>query len=128
MRLQACNLFRYLNVLRGILYTYIGATNDLVEVEVDVDTSIVQCRFLGGFTGTAQCQIEYSTQEDLSGSFEDTGSSTSGDTVTVTLTTSLEERTTYYYRVTATAEGVSVRVEGRTGMLKQCSLVCYSLY
>ena len=80
---------------------------------------IVQCRFLGGFAGTAQCQIEYSTQADLSGSVVDTGSSTSGDTVTVTLTATLEGRTTYYYRVTATAEGGSVRVQGifQTGLL-----------
>ena len=79
---------------------------------------IVQCRFLGGFTGTAQYQIEYSTQEDLSGSVVDTGSSTSGDTVTVILTATLERDTTYYYLVTATAEGVSVRVQGffQTGL------------
>ena len=80
---------------------------------------ILQCRFLGGFAGTAQCQIEYSTREDLSGSVVDTGSSTSGDTVTVTLTATLERDTTYYYLVTVTAEGVSVGVQGffQTGLL-----------
>ena len=66
---------------------------------------------LRGFTGTARCQIEYSTREDLSGSVGDNGSSTSGDTVTVTLT-ELVVNTTYYYLATATAEGVCVRVEG----------------
>ena len=78
-----------------------------------MNTTDVVCRFLSGFPSTdRECQIEYSTREDLSGSVVDTGSSTSGDIVTVTLTASLEERTIYYYRVTATAEGVCVRVEG----------------
>ena len=79
---------------------------------------IVQCRFLSGFPGTdRECQIEYSTREDLSGSDVDTGSSTSGDNVTVDFTARLERDTTYYYRATATAEDVCVRVEGcfRTG-------------
>ena len=97
-----------------------GATNDLLELETDVSTKTVQCRFLHGFTGTAECQIKYSTQADLSGSVVDTGSSTSGDTVTVTLTARLQRDTTYYYLVTATAEGVSVRVEDvfKTGQLQ----------
>ena len=47
--------------------------------------TIGQRRFLDGFTGTAECQIECSTREDLSGSVVDTGSSTSGDTVTYTV-------------------------------------------
>ena len=83
---------------------------------VDVDNSTLQCRFLHGFIGTAACQIEYSTREDLSGSVVDTGSSTSGDTVTVTLTARLEERTIYYYLVTATVEGGSVSVQGHFPM------------
>ena len=77
-----------------------------------VGTRTVQCRFLGGFTGTAECQIEYSTREDLSGSVVNTGSSASGDIVTLILTAPLERGTTYYYRVTATAEDVCVRAEG----------------
>ena len=89
-----------------------GTTNSLLEVVVNVNTGTVQCRFLGGFTGTAECQIEYSTQEDLSGSVVDTGSSTCGDAVTVTLTATLERSTTYYYLVAAAAEGVSVKVPG----------------
>ena len=101
-------------------YIPLDTTNNHLEVEADVVRRIVLCRFLGGFTGTAECQIEYSTQEDLSGSVVDTGSSTSGDTVTVNLTATLNESTTYYYLVTATAEGVSVTVQGffRTSMLK----------
>ena len=93
-------------------YNIVDAANVLLELEIDVNSGTVQCRFLGGFTGTAECQIEYSTPEDLSGSVVDTGSSTSGDTVTVTLTATLERSSTYYYIVTATAEGVTVRVEG----------------
>ena len=101
-------------------YIPLDTTNNRLEVEADVVRIIVLCRFLGGFTGTAECQIEYSTREDLSDSVVDTGSSTSGDTVTVTLTATLNESTTYYYLVTATAEGVSVTVQGffRTSMLK----------
>ena len=105
------------------------AINNLLEVEVDVDTSTVQCTFLDGFPSTdRECQIEYSTREDLSDSVVEAGSRTSGNTITIDLTAPLERGTTYYYLVTATAEGVSVRVEGQTGMLKQCSMVCYSFY
>ena len=79
-----------------------------------INTMDVVCRFLSGFPSTdRECRIEYSTQEGLSGSVVDTGSNTSGDTITVALTARLDENTAYYYRVTATAtaEGVCVRVE-----------------
>ena len=100
---------------------FIDSTNDFVEVDLCSSSisNTVQCRFLGSFTDTAQCQIEYSTQEDLSGSTVDTGNSTSGDTVTVALTARLQGDTIYYYLVTATAEGMCVRLQGicETGML-----------
>ena len=89
-----------------------AAINNILEVVITINTRTVQCRFLGGFTGTAVCQIEYSTQEDLSGSVVDTGSSSSGDTVAETLTATLERSSTYYYLVTATSEGVCAKVEG----------------
>ena len=94
--------------------------NDLLQVVIAVNTRTAQCRFLGGFTGTAECQIEYSTQEDLSGSVVDTGSNSSGDTVTVTLTATLERSSTYYFLITATAPSVTVRVQGffKTGIYK----------
>ena len=94
-----------------IAYIYTGTTNNLLQVETDVRNQIVQCRFLRAFNGRAECQVEFSTQEDFSNSIVATGSSTSGDTIIVTLKATLEGRATYYYRVTATAEGVSVRVE-----------------
>ena len=81
-----------------------------VTIDLTNEDMEVTCTFLSGFTGTAECQIEYSTQEDLSGSVVDMGSSTSGDTVTVDLPPLNE--VTYYYLVTATADGVTVRVQG----------------
>ena len=114
-----CTCFSY-NILRLFIQPYFtGTTNNFLEVIVDITSTTVQCRFLGGFTGTAECQIEYSTREDLSGSVVDTGSSTSGDTVTVDIAATLQSGTTYYYIVTATTEGVNVGLQGffRTGML-----------
>ena len=69
---------------------------------------------MGDFTGTAECHIVYGTDASYSNlPFRDTGSSTNGDTVMVTLTSMLmEEFTTYYYIVTATYGPLSVSVRG----------------
>ena len=74
---------------------------------------IVHCKFLNGFTGTAKCQITYGTDASNSNfPFTDSESNSTGDIVTVELTTSLDQGPYYYYLLTATSESVCVKVQG----------------
>ena len=47
-------------------FIHLDATNDLLEVEVDVDRKTIICHFLHSFmitSNTKTCQIEYSIQQ-----------------------------------------------------------------
>jgi len=71
------------------------------------------CIFLSGFTGSAQCRIQFGTDPNyinLPYSAESTETGTAGDTVSVVLIERLNSSTVYYYTVSAFSGDITVRV------------------
>ena len=96
-----------------------GTTNNILTLSV-VDLSSpadaqLRCTILSGFTGSAQCTVQYgtdSTYMNLPYSAESTETGTAGDTVSVALREELNSSTVYYYNVSAVSGDITVTVQG----------------
>ena len=100
-------------------YMYVGTTNNVLTGGI-VDASslnnlTINCTFLSGFTGSAQCTVQYGTDPtfmNLPYSAESTETGTAGDSVSVILRERLNSSTLYYYTVSAVSGDVTVTVQG----------------
>ena len=75
----------------------------------------VNCTFLSGFTGSAQCQVQYGTDPtymNLPYSAVSTESGTAGDSVSVVLRERLNSSSLYYYTVSAVSGDVTLILQG----------------
>jgi len=105
---------------RLFLFLYPDTTNNLLTGEV-VDVSspnnvMINCTFLSGFTGSAQCTVQYGTDPtymNLPYSAESTETGTAGDSVSVVLRERLNSSTVYYYNVSAVSGDITVVVLAR---------------
>ena len=81
---------------------------------VDVRARVVTCQFLNGPVTSANCTIQYGTDE-TNLNLMNTNSSTNVNSVTVMLSEPLQADTLYYYVVSS----MGVRMQGtfRTGMV-----------
>ena len=75
----------------------------------------LNCTFLSGFTGSAQCRVQYETDPtymNLPYSAESTETDTAGNSVSVVLREQLNSSTVYYYTVSAVSGDATVTVLG----------------
>ena len=100
-------------------------TNNLLAEEVIEITSCngatLNCAFLSGFSGSAQCAVQYGTDPtyiNLPYSEVSTETGTAGDTVSVVLRERLNSSTVYYYTVSAVSGNVAVTVQGNFTILQ----------
>ena len=96
----------------------------MVDVSLP-DNVMVNCTFLSGFTGSAQCRVRYGTDPtymNLPYFAESTENGTAGDTVSVVLKEQLNSSTLYYYNVSAVSGNLTVVVLALPFMTgKQCN-------
>ena len=104
---------------KAINFSNAGTTNYLLtEESVDVSSptdAAINCTFLSGFTGSAQCQVQYGTDPTymtLPYSAVSTESGTAGDSVIVVLREQLDSSTVYYYTISAVSGDIIVTVQG----------------
>ena len=94
----------------------------MVNVSSPADAQL-QCTFLSGFTGSAQCTVQYGTDPtymNLPYSVESTETGTARNTVSVVLRERLKSSTVYYYTVSAVSGGVTVTVRGNFTTPQYC--------
>ena len=85
----------------------------------------LQCTFLSGFTGSANCTVQYGTDPaymNLPYSAESTETGT-GQSVSIILKERLNSLTDYYYTVSAVSGDITVTVRGNFTTPQFCKYV-----
>ena len=114
---------------------HLGTTNNLLTGEIVGVSSPIDatfnCTFLFGFTGSAQCTVQYGTDPtymNLPYSAESTETGTAGNSVSVVLRERLNSSTVYYYTVSAAVSGdVTVTVQGSFTTPQYSKYMCFSM-
>ena len=92
-----------------ICHQYVGSTNSIFNVTVDIGVPEVTCQFLNGPVTSATCTIRYGTDSTyVNLPNTDSSNGTNVDNVTIPLNALFQSGTLYYY----VASSMGVRLQG----------------
>ena len=110
------NVYIYLYYIYIICLQFLGSTNSIFTVTIDVGVPEVTCQFLNGPVTSAICTIQYGTDPTyMNLPYTDSSNGTNVNNVTIPLSGPLQSGTLYYY--VASSIGVLLQGTFQTGVL-----------